>query len=67
MHKMSKGNEVEELPIRPIIFNLDIATYGLVKHLAKLSSSLGSLEYKTTKVFIEKLKYLWYIKCHLLM
>lgn len=56
MHKMSKGNEVEELPIRPIIFNLDIATYGLVKHLAKLSSSLGSLEYKTTKVFIEKLK-----------
>ena len=58
MHKLSQGDQVEKLPIRPIISNIDTATYRLEKHLAKLLSPLGTSEYtaKSPKDFIEKLR-----------
>ena len=55
---MSQGDQVEKVPIRPIISNIETATYQLVKHLAKLLSPLRTLEYpvKITKDLIEKLR-----------
>ena len=58
IHKLSQGDQVEKCSIRPIISNIDTATYRLAKHLAKLLSPLSTSEYtlKSTKDFIEKLK-----------
>ena len=58
MHKLSQGDQVEKLPIRSIISNVDTATYRLVKHRAKLLSPLSTSEctVKSTKDFIEKLR-----------
>ena len=58
IHKLSQGDQVEKLPIRPIISNIDTATYRLAKHLAKLLSPLITSEYtvKSTKDFIGKLR-----------
>ena len=58
IHKLSQGDQVEKPPIRPIISNIDTATYWLAKHLAKLLSQLSPSEYtvKSTKYFIEKLR-----------
>ena len=44
IHKLSQGDQVEKLPIRPIISNIDTATYRLAKHLAKLLSPLSTSE-----------------------
>ena len=58
---------MERLPTRPIISNLDTATYWLAKHLGKLLSLLRTLEYtvKNTKDFIVKIRnsysIFWYI------
>ena len=54
IHKLSQGDQAEKLPIRPIIFNIDTATYRLAKHFAKLLSLLSASEYtvKSTKDFI---------------
>ena len=51
IHKLFQGDQVEKLPIRPIISNIDTATYRLAKHLAKLLSPLITSEYtvKSTK------------------
>ena len=53
IRKLSQGDQVEKLPIRPIIFNIDTATYRPAKHLAKLLSLLSTSEYtvKSTKDF----------------
>ena len=59
IHKLSQGDQVDKLPIiKPIISNIDTATYRLAKHLAKFLSLLSTSEYtvKSTKDFIEKLK-----------
>ena len=59
IHKLSQGDQVDKLPIiKPIISNIDTATYRLAKHLAKLLSPLSTSKYtvKSTKDFIEKFK-----------
>ena len=45
IHKLSQGDQVEKRLIRPIISNIDTATYQLAKHLAKLLSPLNTSEY----------------------
>ena len=44
-HTLSDRDGIDKLPIRPIIFNLNTATYYLIKNLAKLLSPLSTLEY----------------------
>ena len=58
LHKLSQGDQVEKRPMRPIISNIDTATFRLTKHLAKFLSPLSTSEYtvKSTKDFIEKLR-----------
>ena len=53
IHKLSPGDQIEKLPIRPIISNIDTATYRLAKHLAKLLSPLSASEYtvKSTRLY----------------
>ena len=43
--KVIKKTGIEKLPIRPIISNLNTATYHLAKYLAKLLSPLSTSEY----------------------
>ena len=45
IHTLSDDDGIDKLPIRPIIFNLDTATYCLAKNLAKLLSPLSTLKY----------------------
>ena len=51
VHKISKNDTVDKLPIRPIVLNIGTATYDLAKYLAKFLSSLNQSEYiiKNTK------------------
>ena len=44
MHQLSTNN-VDDLPLRPIIANIGTATYHTEKYLVKLLSPLGSSEY----------------------
>ena len=66
IHNLSQGDQVEKLPIRPIISNIDTATYRLAKHFARLLSPLSTSEY-TVKSTKKQLKYLRDIKWYLLM
>ena len=42
LHKLKNDNTVDDLPIRPIISNINTASYQLAKYLAKLSSPLST-------------------------
>ena len=58
IRKLSDGDSVEKLPIRPIISNLNTATYHLAKYLAKLLSPLSTSEYtvSSSKEFMTTIK-----------
>ena len=51
----SDRDGIEKLPIRPIISNLNTATYHLAKYLAKLLAPLSTSEYtaSSSKEFIK--------------
>lgn len=55
--KLSQGDQVNILPIRPITTNINTVTYQVVKYIAKLISPLSTSRYtaKCTKYFIEKI------------
>ena len=57
IHKLKNNEGIEQLPLRPIISNINTA-YRLAKHLAKLLSPLSRSQYtvSSTKDFINKLK-----------
>ena len=56
--KVIKKTGIEKLPIRPIISNLNTATYHLAKYLAKLLSPLSTSEYTVSsgKEFMTTIK-----------
>ena len=58
IHKLSDRDGIEKLPIRPIISNLNTATYHLAKYLAKLLSPLSTSEYtvSSSKEFMTTIK-----------
>ena len=58
VHKLKEGEGVGQLPIRPIISNINTATYDLAKFLAKLLSPLNKSEYtiSSTDRLLETLK-----------
>ena len=58
MHKLKNHRAVDELQIRPIISNINTASYQLAKYLAKLLSPLGTSEYtvKSMSNFITHIK-----------
>ena len=58
LHKISINDDVNNLPIRPIISNIGTPTYQLAKYLAKHLSPLANSEYTvtSTKDFIGKIK-----------
>ena len=45
IHKLKNDRAVDKLPIRPIISNIQTASYQLPKYLAKLLSPLNTSEY----------------------
>lgn len=45
IHKLKKGQGINELPLRPIVSNIGTATYDLAKYLAKLLSPLNKSQY----------------------
>ena len=45
VHKLSINSTVEELPLRPIILNLNTATYQIASYLAKILSPLSRSQY----------------------
>ena len=49
IHKVTRNGNRDQLLIRPIVSNLNTATYQLTKHLSKILSPLRELEY-TIKV-----------------
>ena len=57
-HKLSNDDNVEKLPIRPIISNIGTATYYLAKYLLKLISPLSISEYivSSTKDFLQNVQ-----------
>ena len=58
IHKLPVDGGINELPIRPIVSNLNTATYNLAKYLSKLLSPLrqSGNTVKNTEEFIEELK-----------
>ena len=63
IHKISNEEEmnignVDRLPLRPIVSNIDTATYKTSKFLAELLAPLGKSKYtvSSTKEFITKIK-----------
>ena len=58
LHKLKSDSTVDDLPIRPIISNINTASYQLAKYLAKLLSPLSTSEYtvKSTSDFITHIK-----------
>ena len=57
MHKLLT-NDVNDLPLRPIISNIGTATYQTAKYLTKLFSPLGTSEYtiSNTKTFVKQIR-----------
>ena len=57
MHKLLTNN-VDDLPLRPIISNIETATYQTAEYLAKLLSPLGTSEYtiSNTKTFVKQIR-----------
>jgi len=58
IHKLKDNEGIEQLPLRPIISNINTASYRLAKYLSKLLSPLSKSQYtvSSTKDFINKLK-----------
>ena len=58
VHKMAGNDNIDNLPLRPIISNIGTASYHLVKHLAKLLSPLSHSEFpvKNAKAFLQVFK-----------
>ena len=58
IHKIPVNGNIHYLSIRPIVSNINTATYNLAKYLTKLLAPLKELEYiiKSTKNFIGKVK-----------
>ena len=58
IHKLKNDSTVDDLPIRPIISNINTASYQLAKYLANLLSPLSMSEYtvKSTSDFITHIK-----------
>ena len=55
LHQLKNDSTVDNLPIRPIISNINTASYQLVKYLGKLLSPL-STSVKSTRDFITHIK-----------
>ena len=58
IHKLSLNGKVDDLPLRPIVSNINTATYNLPKFLSKLMAPLCESEYtvKNTKNFVDNIK-----------
>ena len=58
MHKLSLNGKVDDLPLRPIVSNINTATYNLAKFLSNLLAPLLESEYtvKNTKNFVDNIK-----------
>ena len=63
MHKLSEDDErninnVDKLPLRPIVSNIGTATYNLSKYLAQLLAPLGNSRYTvpSTEEFINRVR-----------
>ena len=58
LHKLKNDSTVDDLPIRPIISNINTGSYQLAKYLAKLLSPLSMSEYtvKSTSDFSSHIK-----------
>ena len=58
VHKLPESKNVDQLPIRPIIYNIGTATHQLAKYLAKLLFPLSQSQYtvKSTKDFTDKIR-----------
>ena len=58
IHKLSDGDGIDKLPIRPIISNLNTPTYHLAKYLVNLLSPLSTSEYtvSSSKEFMTTIK-----------
>ena len=59
IHKISRNGNMNQLLIRPVVSNLNTATYQLAKHLSKILSPLRESEYtiKSTTHFMEIIKH----------
>ena len=55
IHKVPGNGNIDHLPIRPIVSNLNTAAYQLAKHLSKILSPLRESEYtiKSKRQFLE--------------
>ena len=51
LHKIDTKGPVDDLPIRPIISNINTSTYNISKYVAKLLAPLREIQYsiKITK------------------
>ena len=58
VHMMAENDNIDNLPLRPIISNIGTAPYHLVKHLAKVLSPLSHSEFpvKNAKAFLQVFK-----------
>ena len=58
LHKLPVNGKIDDLLIRPIVSNINTATYQLAKHLSKVPSPLRESEHniKSTKDFIRQVK-----------
>ena len=58
IHKIPVNGNIDDLPIRPVVSNINTATYNLAKYLTKLLAPFRESEYiiKSTKDFIGKVK-----------
>ena len=58
IHKIPVNGNIDDLPIRPIVSNINTATYNLAKYLSKFLAPLRKSgdTIKSTKDFIEKVK-----------
>ena len=58
VHKLAISDTVKELPLRPIVSNLNTATFQLARYLAKILSPLSSLQYtiESSNKFINAIK-----------
>ena len=58
IHKLKTNDNVNNLPLRPIISNIGTATYHLAKYLAKLLAPLATSSYtvKSTDEFVTKIR-----------
>ena len=58
IHEIPVNENIDDLPIRPVVSNINTAMYNLAKYLTKLLAPLGESEYiiKSAKDFIGKVK-----------